>query len=139
MKLEQSSLTIQTDGRKALLVTRDIEEACPFLRGFQKGMLQVFIRHTSASLTINENSDADVRSDLVMALDHIAPETLPYKHTEEGADDMPSHVKASLMGSSVMIPIQDGKLALGRWQGVYLCEHRAVKHKRELICTAFGE
>ncbi|MES2744728.1 MAG: secondary thiamine-phosphate synthase enzyme YjbQ [Bdellovibrionota bacterium] len=138
MRFEQTSLTVQTHGRKALLVTNEVLEACGFIRTMKTGMLQVFIRHTSASLTINENSDTAVREDLVMALDTIAPETLPYTHDEEGPDDMPAHVKASLMGASVLIPIRDGKLALGQWQGIYLCEHRAVKHVRELICSAWG-
>lgn len=139
MKFEQTSLVIETDGARVSLVTDEVEKACTFIRNFSTGMLQVFIRHTSASLTINENSDIDVRNDLAMALDKIVPESLPYQHTEEGPDDMPSHVKASLMGSSVMIPIREGKLALGRWQGIYLCEHRAAKHSRELICSAWGQ
>jgi secondary thiamine-phosphate synthase enzyme len=138
MRFEQTSLTLQTGGQNVLLITSDILKACEFIRTMSKGVLQVFIRHTSASLTINENSDPAVRDDLVMALDKIAPETLPFTHSEEGADDMPAHVKASLMGASVIIPIRDGKLALGQWQGIYLCEHRAISHTRELICSAWG-
>ena len=138
MKFEQASLVIPTNGQKTYLVTAEVEKACPFIRAFQKGVLQVFIRHTSASLSINENSSDEVRADLTMVLNHIAPEDLPYQHTEEGPDDMPAHVKASLMGSSITIPITAGKLALGRWQGLYLCEHRCGDHSRELVCTAWG-
>ncbi len=138
MKFEQTQLRVRTEPNKAMLITREIEVACPFIQSFEKGILQVFLRHTSASLSINENSDPDVRSDLMMAIDRLAPESLPYRHRDEGPDDMPSHVKSSLLGASVSIPIQNGKLALGRWQGIYLCEHRAHSHERELICTAFG-
>ncbi len=138
MKFEQVSLSIRTEGSKIQLITDEVVKACPFLKDFRKGLLQVFIRHTSASLSINENSDPKVRRDLAMALNHVAPENLPYLHTDEGSDDMPSHVKASLIGASVTIPIRDGRLALGQWQGIYLLEHREISHERELICTAFG-
>jgi len=103
------------------------------------GLLQVFIRHTSASLTINENADSDVRRDMESALNHLAPEDFPYVHTIEGPDDMPAHVKASLMGSSVTIPVADGRLLLGTWQGIYLCEHRNRASGRGLVLTLWGE
>ena len=99
-------------------------EALPELAGVQTGLLHVFILHTSASLTINENADPDVRTDLEASLNAIAPETFPYVHTLEGPDDMPAHVKASLLGGSVSIPVAKGRLLLGAWQGIYLCEHR---------------
>lgn len=139
MKFRQTIFSVQSQKNENILITRDIEENCAFIREFEQGMLQVFLRHTSASLSINENSDADVRVDLTMALDRIVPENHPYRHADEGPDDMPAHVKSSLMGVSVGIPIVKGKLGLGRWQGVYLCEHRSLSHSREIICSAWGE
>ncbi|MEX1223403.1 MAG: secondary thiamine-phosphate synthase enzyme YjbQ [Pirellulales bacterium] len=109
------------------------------LASYRVGLMQVFIRHTSASLSINENADPDVPRDLEMAVNHVAPESLPYVHTIEGPDDMPAHVKASLLGSSVLIPIADGRLALGVWQGIYLCEHRNRATARKLLVTLWGE
>jgi secondary thiamine-phosphate synthase enzyme len=101
--------------------------------------LHVFIQHTSASLTINEGADPDVRRDLASSLDALAPEDFPYVHTIEGPDDMPAHVKASLMGSSVSIPVGDGQLLLGTWQGIFLCEHRNRASQRNLVLTLWGE
>lgn len=102
-------------------------------------MLQVFIKHTSASLTINENADPTVRADFESHMNEMVPEDAPYYiHTYEGPDDMPAHIKASLMGASVQIPITKGRLNLGIWQGVYLCEHRNNALGRELVITAFG-
>ena len=121
------------------LITRDVLAALPELREFQVGLLTIFIQHTSASLTINENADADVRQDLESSLNAIAPEDFPYVHTVEGPDDMPAHVKASLMGSSVTIPIGEGRLLLGTWQGIYLCEHRNRASGRSLVLTLAGE
>ncbi len=103
------------------------------------GMLQVFIKHTSASLTINENADPTVRHDFESHMNVMVPENAPYYlHDYEGADDMPAHIKASLMGASVQIPIQNGRLSLGTWQGIYLCEHRDAASGRELVLSAFG-
>jgi secondary thiamine-phosphate synthase enzyme len=102
-------------------------------------MLHVFIQHTSASITINENADDDVRADLESSLNELAPENFPYIHTIEGPDDMPAHVKASLMGSSITVPIGDGRLLFGTWQGVYLCEHRNRASGRSLVLTLWGE
>jgi secondary thiamine-phosphate synthase enzyme len=99
----------------------------------------VFIQHTSASLTINEAADSDVRHDLESSLNAIAPEDFPYEHTIEGPDDMPAHVKASLLDSSVSIPVGDGELLLGTWQGIYLCEHRNRGGQRSLVLTLWGE
>src|SRR6186997_2420721 len=107
----------------------------PELAHFRCGLLHVFIQHTSASLTINENADADVRRDLEASLNALAPEDFPYVHTLEGSDDMPAHVKSSLMGSSVTIPVGHGKLLLGTWQGIYLCEHRNHGGSRNLVLT----
>ena len=121
------------------LITREILEALPELASFRAGLLHVFIQHTSASLTINENADRDVRVDLENSLNALAPEDFPYIHTLEGPDDMPAHVKASLMGSSVTIPVGGGQLLLGTWQGNYLCEHRNSGGSRNLVLTLWGE
>jgi secondary thiamine-phosphate synthase enzyme len=110
-----------------------------FLPEIQSGFLQVFIQHTSASLTINENADPDVRVDMESILNHLVPEKQSYYvHTFEGPDDMPAHAKASLMGAGVMLPIQNGRLALGTWQGIYLNEHRNYGGPRKIIVTAMG-
>jgi secondary thiamine-phosphate synthase enzyme len=121
------------------LVTREVVDALPELAGVRIGLLHVFIQHTSASLTINENADRDVRVDLESSLNAIAPEDFPYEHTLEGPDDMPAHVKASLMGSAVTIPVAGGKLQLGTWQGIYLCEHRNAGGSRNLVLTLWGD
>jgi secondary thiamine-phosphate synthase enzyme len=121
------------------LITDEVERALPQLEGIAAGLLHVFLRHTSASLTINENADPDVPTDLETALSNLAPEDFPYRHTSEGPDDMPAHVKASLLGSSLTIPVVDGALALGTWQGIYLCEHRHHGGRRGLVLTLWGE
>ena len=120
-------------------MTRQIVEALPELATYRVGLLQVFIQHTSASLTINENADAEVRTDLEAVFNQLAPETFPYEHTYEGPDDMPAHVKAALLGSSVLVPISNGQLALGTWQGIYLCEHRDRASVRSLVLTIQGD
>lgn len=135
----QRSLALPAFPRGFHLVTRHVLDAIPEVRTVSAGLLHVFIQHTSASLTINENADPDVRVDLESSLNAIAPENLPYVHTIEGPDDMPAHVKASLMGSSVTIPVQNGRLALGTWQGIYLCEHRDRGGRRNLVLTLHGE
>jgi len=120
------------------LITREIVQALPELQGITVGLLHIFIRHTSASLTITENADADVRTDLESAFNALAPEDFPYEHTCEGPDDMPAHVKASLLGSSLTVPVRDGRLVLGTWQGICLCEHRNRGGTRELVLTLQG-
>lgn len=135
----QRTLQIPAKRRGYHLITGQIVDALPELSRVQVGWMQVFIQHTSASLTINENADPDVRVDFETAMNHAVPETLPYVHTLEGPDDMPAHVKASMMGASVMIPIGDGRLQLGTWQGVYLCEHRDHGGSRRLVVTIQGE
>src|SRR5690349_12981356 len=120
----QSEIRLPPHPRGFHLITRPIEQGLPDLATIQVGLLHIFIRHTSASITINENADGDVLRDLEASMNAIAPEDFPYRHTVEGPDDMPAHVKASLLGSSLTIPIRNGKLALGTWQGIYLCEHR---------------
>ena len=121
------------------LISSQVEAQLGELSSVAVGMLNVFIQHTSASLTLNENADPDVRLDMEMALNHIAPERLPYVHTMEGPDDMPAHVKSSLLGSSVWIPVRAGQLALGNWQGIYLCEHRDHATPRRLVATLLGQ
>ncbi|MGI8980112.1 MAG: secondary thiamine-phosphate synthase enzyme YjbQ [Pirellulaceae bacterium] len=135
----QRQIALSARSRGCHLITREVIAGLPELQKFKIGMLHVFIQHTSASLTINENADADVRRDLEMSLNLLAPEDLPYVHTLEGPDDMPAHVKAALMGSSVTIPISGGKLALGTWQGIYLCEHRNHGGSRQVVLTIWGE
>jgi secondary thiamine-phosphate synthase enzyme len=106
----------------------------------QTGMMQVFIQHTSAALTINENADPTVRLDFETWFNKAVPENDPaYQHNDEGSDDMPAHIKASLLGPSVLIPISNGKLALGTWQGIYLCEHRNHGGSRKLVVTLWGQ
>ncbi len=121
------------------LVTDSIVASVPELDSIRVGWMQVFIQHTSASLTINENADPDVRVDFETAMNHAVPESLRYVHTIEGPDDMPAHVKASMMGASVMIPIGEGRLQLGTWQGIYLCEHRNRAGGRNVVITVMGE
>lgn len=121
------------------LITREIEAGLPRLSQMRVGLLHVFIQHTSASLCINENADPDVPRDLEMAFNEIAREDFPYVHTAEGPDDMPAHVKAAMLGSSVTVPIADGRLCLGTWQGIYLCEHRDHGGPRRLVLTIHGE
>ncbi len=121
------------------LITQNVVQALPELAEIEVGMLVVFIQHTSASLTINENADPDVRLDFETAMNHAVPEDLPYVHTIEGPDDMPAHVKASMMGSSVTIPVGNGQLQLGVWQGIYLCEHRDHGGSRSIVATLNGQ
>ena len=135
----QQALTLPEYRRGFHLVTSHILDALPEIHEFRVGLLHVFIQHTSASLTINENADRDVRVDLETAINLTVPEDWPYVHTLEGPDDMPAHVKASLMGSSLTIPISRGALALGTWQGIYLCEHRNRGGRRRLVLTLHGE
>lgn len=135
----QKTLRLQAARRGFHLVTHEIVNAVPELDSIRVGWMQVFIQHTSASLTINENADPDVRVDFETAMNHAVPETLSYVHTLEGSDDMPAHVKASMMGASVMIPISNGRLQLGTWQGIYLCEHRNHASGRRAVITIQGE
>lgn len=139
MQWIQRTVQLRPRRRGCHLITSEVLESLPELAGLEVGMLTVFIQHTSASLTLNENADADVRVDMEMALSKIAPESLPYVHTCEGPDDMPAHVKSSLTGSTVTVPISAGRPALGTWQGIYLCEHRNHGGGRRLVLTAWGQ
>ena len=135
----QRELRLPVFSRGFHLITREVIEALPELAEIDCGLLHVFIQHTSASLSINENADSDVPADLERSLNAIAPEDFPYRHTVEGPDDMPAHVKASLLGSSLSVPIQGGKPRLGTWQGIYLCEHRNRAQRRNLVLTLQGQ
>jgi secondary thiamine-phosphate synthase enzyme len=135
----QSTISIDPRRRGFHLISRDIVDACPEIGDFEVGILHVFIQHTSASLTINENADPDVRIDMETAANQLCPESSPFIHTCEGPDDMPAHVKASLFGASVTVPISDGRLNLGTWQGIYLCEHRDRGGSRRLVLTINGQ
>jgi secondary thiamine-phosphate synthase enzyme len=135
----QTTITLSNRPRGFHLITDDIVGAIPEIEQFEAGLLHVFIQHTSAGLTINENADPDVQVDLETAANQLCPESSPFIHTCEGPDDMPAHVKASLFGSSVTIPIHEGRLALGIWQGIYLCEHRDRGGQRRLVLTVNGQ
>jgi secondary thiamine-phosphate synthase enzyme len=135
----QKTITLSPKSRGFHIITHDVLENIPELKDIKTGILQLFIKHTSASLTINENADPTVRTDFESHFNMLAPENQSYyQHTFEGSDDMPAHLKASLLGSSVSIPITDGKLNLGTWQGIYLCEHRNRGSDRKLIITIQG-
>jgi secondary thiamine-phosphate synthase enzyme len=139
MPWTQRTVTLPAHKRGFHLITREIMAELPELARIGVGLLHVFIQHTSASLTINENADPDVPADLESSFSAIAPEDFPYQHTMEGPDDMPAHVKAALLGSSVTIPVANGQLCLGTWQGIYLCEHRNNGGRRRLVVTLWGE
>ena len=139
MKIFQTTFRLPSFNRGFHLITDLVLEQIPEIKEIEMGMLQVFIKHTSASLTINENADPTVREDFESHLNHMVPENAAYYiHTYEGSDDMPAHIKASLMGASVQIPITNGKLNVGIWQGIYLCEHRNKGGSRNLVLTAYG-
>ena len=135
--LIQKELEIVVEGKGLYNITDIINQAISKHR-ISKGICTIFIKHTSASLIIQENADPNVLKDLENYFDKIVPENDNYLHSEEGPDDMPAHVKASLLGSSVSIPITDGRPALGVWQGIYLCEHRDRASSRKLVITANG-
>jgi len=139
MNFYQKEISLKPFSRGFHLITAEIINEIPEISKISIGQLQVFIKHTSASLTINENADESVREDFESHINKMVPENMPYYvHTFEGDDDMPAHIKSSLMGSSVQIPITNGKLNLGIWQGIYLCEHRNYGGSRKLVLTAFG-
>jgi secondary thiamine-phosphate synthase enzyme len=136
----QHELTLEPRPRGFHLVTREIEQAVPELSQIAIGIAMIFIKHTSASLTLNENASPDVRRDFESWASEAVPESAAYwSHVLEGSDDMPAHVKASLFGPTVTVPVRDGEFALGTWQGVYLCEHRDRGGARKLLVTAFGQ
>ena len=139
MEIFQHTLQLKERKRGFHLVTEEIIQSLPQISGLKMGICHIFIQHTSASLTLNENADRAVRKDFEMYFNKIVPENDPgYLHDDEGSDDMPAHLKAALLGSSIMIPVTEGKLALGTWQGIYLCEHRNFGQKRNLVITIWG-
>lgn len=135
----QYQLKLAARSRGFHLITREVTSALAELPRIKTGLLHVFVQHTSASLTINENADPDVPHDLERVFNSLAAEDFPYRHTAEGPDDMPAHVKAAMLGSSVSVPVHNGRLQLGTWQGIYLCEHRDSAASRHLVLTLQGE
>ena len=136
----QREITLRARPRGFHLITDEVESGVPELREVSVGVAQLFIRHTSASLTLNENASPDVRRDFESHFSAMVPEGAPYwTHTLEGPDDMPAHIKASLLGPSLTLPVAGGRLAVGTWQGVYLCEHRDRGGARSLLVTLNGE
>jgi secondary thiamine-phosphate synthase enzyme len=139
MPWSQREITLRPRPRGVHLVTAEIVDALPGLRDLSIGLAHIFIRHTSASLTLNENASPDVRCDFETWMNVAVPEDFAWTHTLEGPDDMPAHIKASIMGASLILPISGGRFALGTWQGVYLCEHRDRGGPRSLVVTLTGE
>ncbi len=136
----QKTLTLAAQRRGCHLVTREVLQGLPELAEVKVGLLHLFIQHTSASLTINENVSPDVRLDFESHFNQMVPENMPYyEHTLEGSDDMPAHIKGSLLDFSLSIPVRDGRFYLGTWQGIYLCEHRNHGGARRVVVTAWGE
>lgn len=136
----QKEITLKPKARGFHLITDEIVSQLPSLDNISKGIAHIFIKHTSASLTMNENADPTVRSDMETYFNKIVPENAQfYQHTLEGSDDMTSHIKSSMLGSSISIPITDGKFNLGIWQGIYLCEHRNNSGSRKIVITMFTE
>jgi secondary thiamine-phosphate synthase enzyme len=139
MIFEQQEIQLKPYKRGFHLITDEVLNQFSAIKSIKKGFLKVFIKHTSASLTINENADSTVRLDFESHFNTMIPENAPhYMHTYEGSDDMPAHLKASILGCSVEMPITNGKLNLGTWQGIYLCEHRNYGGSRNLVVSAFG-
>lgn len=139
MRFLQKEIRLKPYNRGFHIITNIIEKELVGIESIKAGIAHIFIKHTSAGLTINDNADMNVRDDFESYFNVHVPEDAPYyKHTLEGPDDMPAHIKASMLGSSVSIPITDGKLNLGLWQGIYLCEHRNFPSGRELVLTVYG-
>ncbi len=129
---------MRTPGRSMIDVSAEIDHWLSASRAGD-GLLTVFIRHTSASLTIQENADPDVQADLLDALDHLAPASAPYRHSAEGPDDMPAHIKTALTSTSLSVPVSAGRMTLGTWQGIYVVEHRARPHQRQIVLQFMGD
>jgi secondary thiamine-phosphate synthase enzyme len=140
MNWHQSEIEILSNKRGFILVTDIIIDQIPAISSYKMGILNLFIKHTSASLTINENADPTVRTDMEAHFNHMVPENAPYyRHTLEGPDDMPAHLKSTIIGNTLSIPISNGQLNIGIWQGIYLCEHRSQAHRRKIVATIYGE
>jgi secondary thiamine-phosphate synthase enzyme len=140
MNIEQIDISLPPFQKGFHLVSHYIDEAVAKSSKIKTGLCHIFIHHTSASLTLNENADPDVRKDFDTFFNHLVPENFPkFRHTTEGADDMPAHIKSSLLGASVSVPLKNGRLYTGIWQGVYLCEHRVYGGSRKLTITVIGQ
>jgi secondary thiamine-phosphate synthase enzyme len=140
MSWHQKELALKPRGRGFHLVTEEVVSQIPEIKNIKIGLMQILIKHTSASITLNENFDPDVRTDMEKYFNRTVKENEPwYDHNSEGTDDMPAHIKSTLIGNSLTIPITDGKLNLGTWQGIYLCEHRNHGGSRRIVVTIFGE
>jgi len=136
----QKQIPLQAKARGFHLITEEIVRQLPELRQIRVGLMHVFMQHSSAALTLNENADPDVRRDFESFFNHAVPENEPYyRHVDEGSDDMPAHLKSSLLGCSLTIPVTRGRLNLGTWQGIYLCEQRNQGGSRNIVVTVFGE
>ena len=136
----QKEIQLTPRSRGFHLITQEVRSQIPELKSYAVGLAQIFIKHTSASLTLNENASPDVRADMEAYFNRYVPENEPYyEHTIEGPDDMPAHIKASMLGSSLMLPVANGAFRLGTWQGIYLCEHRNYGGARKLVITLQGE
>lgn len=138
MSWDQAKFTLPARSKGCYLITDEVLRNVPQIKDYKVGLLHLFLQHTSAGLTLNENCDPDVRADLTTSLDRMVPEGNFYIHADEGPDDMPGHVKSSTVGVSVSIPILNGRLAVGTWQGVYLCEFRKYMHRRTIVATIQG-
>lgn len=139
MKIFQKEFQLKSRDKGFYLITEEVNRNLPELKEIKTGLLNLLIKHTSASLTLNENADPDVRTDMQNYFDKYVKENEPYyMHTAEGPDDMPAHIKSVLIGSSLTIPITNGRLNLGTWQGIYLCEHRNFSHERKIVATIIG-
>ena len=140
MNWHQSEIEILSNKRGFILITDIIIDQISVISNYKTGVLNLFIKHTSASLTINENADPTVRTDMEAHFNHMVPENAPYyRHTLEGPDDMPAHLKSTIIGNTLSIPISNGQLNIGIWQGIYLCEHRSQAHRRKIVATIYGE
>ena len=140
MNWHQSEIEILSNKRGFILITDIIIDQVSAISKYKTGILHLFIKHTSASLTVNENADPTVRTDMEAHFNHMVPENAPYyKHTLEGPDDMPAHLKSTIIGNTLSIPISNGQLNMGIWQGIYLCEHRSQAHRRKIVATIYGE
>ncbi|RPB12578.1 hypothetical protein P167DRAFT_605720 [Morchella conica CCBAS932] len=139
----QTTITLPSRSRGSYLITPEITSALPELSRYRVGLLTLFIQHTSCALSLNENWDSDVRADMSDAMDRIVVEDKKgegiYRHDAEGSDDMPAHVKSALIGASVVVPVREGRLALGTWQGIWYMEFRRAKHSRNIVATIQGE
>lgn len=134
----QREITLKSRSKGIYLITSEILSEIPEIKSIRTGIANIFLKHTSASLSINENVSADVRYDMEKFIDRLIPNEKYFQHNYEGEDDMPAHIKTSLIGNSLIIPITNGKFNLGTWQGIYLCEHRVRPHQRKLVITLIG-